>query len=50
MDQLQKNLSEGNFSETLVNCLPVQRCYLYWVNPEYKEIGTAAVSNALLKD
>ena len=50
MEQLQKSLNEGNFSETLVHCLPVQRCYLYWVNPEYKETGTAAVSNALLKD
>ena len=30
MEQLQKTLSEGNFSETLINCLPVQRCYLYW--------------------
>jgi ABC-type lipoprotein export system ATPase subunit/GNAT superfamily N-acetyltransferase len=33
MKKLQKNLSEGNFSETLMNLLPVQRCYLYWVNP-----------------
>ena len=36
MQQLQKNLSEGNFSDTLVSCLPVQRCYLYWVNPTFQ--------------
>jgi hypothetical protein len=40
MEQLQKNLNEGNFSETLVHCLPVQRCYLYWVNPSFKENAT----------
>ena len=50
MEQLQKSLNRGNFSETLVHCLPVQRCYLYWVNPKYKETGTAAVPNALFKD
>jgi len=32
MAQLQKNMGEGNFSETLVDLLPVERCYLYWVN------------------
>jgi ABC-type ATPase with predicted acetyltransferase domain len=37
MEQLQKSLKEGNFSETLANCLPVQRCYLYWVNPLINE-------------
>ncbi len=37
MEQLQKSLSEGNFSETLINCLPVQRCYLYWANLAYQE-------------
>jgi ABC-type ATPase with predicted acetyltransferase domain len=35
MKQLQKSLNEGNFSETLVNCLPVQRCYLYWINTSF---------------
>jgi GNAT superfamily N-acetyltransferase len=37
MAQLRKNMNEGNFSETLINLLPVQRCYLYWVNPAYQE-------------
>jgi hypothetical protein len=37
MAQLQKKLNEGNFGETLINCLPVQRCYLYWVNPTFQE-------------
>jgi GNAT superfamily N-acetyltransferase len=36
MEQLQKSLNEGNLSETLINCLPVQRCYLYWVNPFFQ--------------
>lgn len=37
MEGLQKNMNEGNFSETLIALLPVQRCYLYWVNPAYQE-------------
>jgi hypothetical protein len=37
MEQLQRSLREGNFSETLVNCLPVQRYYLCWVNPEFQQ-------------
>jgi ATPase subunit of ABC transporter with duplicated ATPase domains len=37
MEGLQKNMNEGNFSETLIALLPVQRCYLYWVNPSYQE-------------
>jgi hypothetical protein len=36
MEQLQRSLGEGNFSDTLVNCLPVQRCYLYWVTPAFQ--------------
>jgi ABC-type lipoprotein export system ATPase subunit/GNAT superfamily N-acetyltransferase len=37
MNRLRKNMSEGNFSETLINLLPVERCYLYWVNPAHRE-------------
>jgi ABC-type lipoprotein export system ATPase subunit len=37
MAQLQRNMDEGNFSETLIDLLPVERCYLYWVNPSYRE-------------
>jgi len=37
MEGLQKNMNEGNFSETLIDVLPVQRCYLYWVNPSFQE-------------
>jgi ABC-type ATPase with predicted acetyltransferase domain len=35
MAQLQKSFNEGNFSETLIHCLPVERCYLYWINAKY---------------
>jgi hypothetical protein len=42
MAQLRKSMSEGNFSETLINLLPVQRCYLYWVNPAYQEQSDGA--------
>jgi hypothetical protein len=37
MEQLQKNMDEGNFSETLIDLLPVERYYLYWVNSAYQE-------------
>jgi hypothetical protein len=40
MAQLRKALGDGNFSETLTNLLPVQRCYLYWVNSAYREKGS----------
>jgi len=52
MEQLQKSLNEGNFSETLVHCLPVQRCYLYWVNPAFSnmEVEDKAIQNEMPKD
>jgi hypothetical protein len=37
MKGLEKKMIDGNFSETLIDLLPVQRCYLYWVNPAYQE-------------
>jgi len=40
MAQLQKNMNEGNLSETLIDLLPVERCYLYWVNPVSQEQTT----------
>ena len=43
MEQLQKNLNTGNISETLINCLPVQRCYLY------SGLGANALANTRKK-
>ncbi|MGD0451195.1 MAG: hypothetical protein ABSA79_09110 [Candidatus Bathyarchaeia archaeon] len=32
METLQKKLDGGDFIGTLIDSLPVQRCYLYWLN------------------
>ena len=36
MEGLEKKLKDGDFIGTLIDLLPVQRCYLYWVNPNYQ--------------
>jgi ABC-type lipoprotein export system ATPase subunit len=37
MRGLEEMLKTGNFSEVLIDLLPVQRCYLYWVNNDYQQ-------------
>jgi hypothetical protein len=36
MRGLEEMMKAGNFSETLIALLPVQRCYLYWKNPSFQ--------------
>ena len=50
MEQLQKSLNEGNLGETLINCLPVHRCYLYWVNPIFGQKNKLSAPDTLPKD
>jgi ABC-type lipoprotein export system ATPase subunit/GNAT superfamily N-acetyltransferase len=36
MDGLKKLMDEGNIIEVLMDLLPVERVYLYWVNPSWQ--------------
>jgi ABC-type lipoprotein export system ATPase subunit/GNAT superfamily N-acetyltransferase len=36
MDELKRKLSEGNVIDVLMNLLPVERVYLYWLNPVWQ--------------
>ena len=36
MDGLKKMMEEGNIIEVLMDLLPVERVYLYWVNPSWQ--------------
>jgi hypothetical protein len=35
MQQMERKLNEGDFIGTLISMLPVQRCYLYWINQNF---------------